>query len=651
MLVDETFATAHKLVPGDEIAAVIDGHRARLSIAGVVLSPEFLFAVRAGEIVPDDRRYGVLWMNEDALQRALDLSGAFNSVAVALAPSASAREVMAHLDDLLAPYGGFGSYARADQSSHRALAVKLDQLAVQARVVPAIFLGVAAFLLNTVLARLIGTQRGIVATLRAFGFGRATIALHYLELAAVIVALGAVMGIAFGDVIGTSLVIQYRRYYHFPSLDFHLEAGIVALGVGVSLAASLLGVLSAVLRASALSPAEAMRPEPPRTFRPVLVERLFGRFLPPRGRMVLRQLGRRPGRAALGVVGIAFASAIVVTTGFFGDAIDVLIDTQFFRRAHEDATVVFHKPVAARALHELSSLPGVMRVEPVRDAPVRLTAGRRSRTTVVEGLAPGGRLHPLLDEQLREISLPEDGVLLTRRLGEVLGVGPGDLLTVELLEGSRAVRSVHVAGLVDELIGVAAYMDLGALGRLLGEPGTVTSAYLAVDAAAQEPALRRLSGMPGVSSVGLRRTVVKLFRSEISGRMTVLSVVLAAFAALIAVGVVYNGARIALAERLHELGCMRVMGFTRREVAALLLGELALQVAVAIPIGWAIGRSLAGAMSRGLATDAYRFPVVIYPSTYAWAALVVSVAAALSALGVRRRIDGIDLGEVLRTRE
>jgi len=251
-------------------------------------------------------------MNEEALSRALDLSGAFNSVAVALAPGASEPEVKAHLDDVLRPYGGLGAIVRADQTSHLALSTKLAQIAVQARVVPAIFLGVAAFLLNTVLARLIGTQRSVIATLRAFGFGRATIVAHYLQLAAVIALLGAALGLAGSAWMGVAIIGQYRKYYRFPSLDFAFQAEIVVLGVAVTLGASLAGVLGAVLRASALSPAEAMRPEAPKTFRPVLVERLIGPFLAPRSRMVLRQLGRRPGRAALGVVGITFSVAIVM---------------------------------------------------------------------------------------------------------------------------------------------------------------------------------------------------------------------------------------------------------------------------------------------------------------------------------------------------
>ena len=651
ILLSEAFAEAHHLAPGDRIVAVIDGHRAALRVAGIALSPEFVFPVRPGELAPDDRRYAIVWMNEDALTRALDLSGAFNSVALALAPGGSEPEVLARLDALLAPFGGLGAYGRKDQSSHRNLTAKLAQIEVQARVTPALFLGVAAFLLNTVLARLIGTQRSVIATLRAFGYGRVTVIAHYLELVAAIVLVGAVPGVAFGYGLGVSLIGLYQRYYRFPALSFHLDPGIPAFALAVSLAASLGGALSAVLRAAALSPAEAMRPEAPRTFKPALAERLLGAFLGPRSRMVLRQLSRQPLRAALGVTGIAFAVAIVVASGFFRDGLDRLVEVQFFLLAREDATVLFRVPVAGRALHELEHLPGVSRVEPLRSAPVRLVAGQRSRHSAVQGLAPGNQLHPLLDAQLRPVPLPEDGLLLTRELAQVLGVAPGDAVTVEVLEGARPERSLRVAGLVDELVGTSAYMDLGALERLLGEQGSITAAYLAVDAASIAAAVQRLEAMPAVSSVGLRRSMVRLFRVDAAGAMTALAVVLSLFASAIAVGVVYNGARIALAERVHELGCMRVMGFTRGEVSALLLGELGLQVAAAIPLGCVLGRLLAGAMGRGLATEALRFPVVLELRSYVTAALVVAVAAALSALTVRRRLDAIDLGDVLRTRE
>jgi putative ABC transport system permease protein len=343
--------------------------------------------------------------------------------------------------------------------------------------------------------------------------------------------------------------------------------------------------------------------------------------------------------------------AIMVMSGFFSDSIDRLVAVQFTELQREDVTVAFRRPTSTTALRELERLPGVFRVEPLRATPARLVAGHRSRLTLLQGVAPDSQLRRLLDVDLRPVALPDQGVVLTRELGEALGVAPGDELRIEILEGSRPVHVLRVAGLVDELMGTSAYMSLAALERMLGEQGSVTAAHLAVDSLAVSATVRALEAMPGVSSVGMRRSMLDLFRTEIKGRMGAVAVVSGIFAWVIAIGVVYNGARITLAERGHELGSMRVMGFTSSEVSALLVGELILQVLAAIPLGWGLGRLLAGAMARGLASDAFRFPLVVEPRSYATAALVVAVAAALSALAVRRKLDGVDLAEVLRTRE
>lgn len=651
VLVSEAFAEAHKLAPEDRVSAVINGRRAELRVAGVALSPEYVFTLRGGDLAPDDRRFGVFWMSEDALGRAIDMAGAFNSVALALAPGASERDVIGRLDRILAPFGAAGAYGRSEQLSHRNLTVKLDQLAVQAEVMPAVFLGVAAFLLNVVLGRLVATQRSVIATLKAFGYGKGAIAIHYLEFVAAIVLIGAAIGVAAGVGLGVSLVGLYARYYRFPALSFQLDPRVPAIAVGVSLAASIGGALTSVRRAAALAPAEAMRPEAPRTYRPVFFERALGRLLSIGGRMTLRQLGRRPLRAALGIAGISFAVAIMVMSNFFRDSIDRLVDVQFRALSREDAVVLFDRPVSRDAVGELERVPGVLRVEVLRMAPARLVAGVHARRVAIQGARPNGELHPLLDASLRPVALPGEGVVLTRELAEALSVRPGEEITVEVLEGTRPSRRVVVAGLLDEFIGVSAYMDLGALDRILGEQGSISVAYLAIDAPAIDAAVARIEAMPRVGSVALHRSLLRLFRDELNGRMIVISVMMAGFASVIAAAVVYNSARIALGERAHELGSMRVLGFTRAEVSSLLLSELGVQVAAAIPLGCVLGRLLAGALMRGLASEAYRFPVVIEPRTYVVAAIVVAVAAVASALVVRRKIDRLDLAEVLRTRE
>jgi putative ABC transport system permease protein len=649
-LVSEAFADARRLGPGDTLAAVVDGRRFPLTVVGVVLSPEFVFALRPGEIAPDERRFAVVWTSEERLARALDMDGAFDDLAVALAPGASERVVVARLDALLAPYGGAGAHGRGEHISHVSLTNKLTQLIALSRVVPAVFLAVAAFLLQVVLGRVVGSQRAIIATLKAFGYGDAAVAAHYLALSLVIALAGVVVGVAAGAALGGAMLSFYYRYFRLPGLAFQLDLGAVAVASLSSLGAAAAGALEAVRRAVAETPASAMRPEAPARYRPTLLERLV-----PRGalstRMVLRQLGRRPLRAALGALGVAFAVAIVVAANFLGDSISRLIYVQFRAIAREDATVIFDRPLGGAAVHALAQLPGVLRVEPVRMSPARFVAGARARRLALAGVLPDAALHRVLDAELRPVAIPPGGVVLNRALAEALALRPGDHVTVALLEGSRATRELLVSGISDELLGISATMDLDALHALLGEGASVSAAYLALDERAAPAVVARLEALPGVSSVALRRPLLALFEAEIRGRMRAVSVLLGLFAALIAVGVVYNGASVSFAEREHELGCLRVLGFTRGEVSALLLGELGVEVAAAIPLGLSLGWALTRVMARGLASELYRFPAVIEPSTYALAVVVVLAAAIASGLVVRRRVDRIDLAEVLRTRE
>jgi putative ABC transport system permease protein len=123
------------------------------------------------------------------------------------------------------------------------------------------------------------------------------------------------------------------------------------------------------------------------------------------------------------------------------------------------------------------------------------------------------------------------------------------------------------------------------------------------------------------------------------------------FACVIAFGVVYNGARIALSERGRELASLRVLGFTQREIAVMLLGEQAILTLLAVPLGWVLGYGLSWLITIAIDTELMRLPLVLSPQTYFRAFVIVLAAAALSGLLVRWRLRRLDLIEVLKTRE
>jgi putative ABC transport system permease protein len=653
VLISENFAQAHNLNLGDSVGAVINGRWQKLRIVGVALSPEYVYSIQGtGDIFPDNKRFGVFWMGREALGTAFNMDGAFNDLTLTLMRGAVEADVIFHLDRLLEKYGGFGAYGRQDQLSNRFLSEEITQLQGTATIVPSIFLGIAAFLLHILLSRIIATQRDQIAVLKAFGYNNFSIGLHYLKFVLAIAFTGAFLGTALGLWFGAAVTKNYTRFFSFPLLRYEAGTGVVAGAIFISLAAAVIGAFMAVQKAVSLPPAVAMRPEPPAHFRPTIIERLgFQSLVSPVGRMILRNLERKPIQALLSIVGISLAVAILVVGRYSTDAMQYMIDVQYRHVQREDVTIVFNEPRPNRARYEVAHLPGVLRAEPFRTVPARLRFEHRTYRLGLTGLEVGGELRRLIDRNLRAVKLPENGVMLEKKLAEILGVKPGDVLTVEVLEGERPTRTVTVAGLVDELIGVAAYMDIQALNRLMQEGGTISGAYLAADSLQIDRLYALLKRTPAVSGVSVREMAIARFQETIAGSLSIFTSVMVIFACVIAFGVVYNAARIALSERSRELATLRVIGFTQAEISVILLGEQAVLTLAAIPLGCAIGFSLCALMSLTYNSELYRFPLVVTKATYAFAFIVVTIAAIVSGLIVRRQLVHLDMIAVLKTRE
>ena len=652
VLLSETFAKLHGLVPGSVLPAILHGRRRSLRVVGLALSPEYVYNVRPGELMPDEKRFGIVWMERRALAAAYEMEGGFNDVVLRLSRGASRPEVIARLDRLLEPWGGRGAIPRSLQTSHWYLENELAQLRSSGRVLPVVFLGVAAFLLNVVLTRIVALERGQIAALKALGYTNREVAAHYLALALLIASLGGAIGVAFGSWLGRGMTALYTEFYHFPILEYRLAVKVALQGTAIGLVAAGLGALGAVRGAARLPPAEALRPEPPARYRESLLERAgVKRLLSQPARMIVRNITRRPVRASLSILGIALGAAMLVVGTFSLDAMRRIVDVQFGLAQRYDAMVTFLEPTSPRAFHEVERLPGVREVEAFRSVPVNLRFRHRSRQAAVLGLPAAPRLNRVLDSKTRPVTLPPQGLVLSRTVADILGADRGDVVVLEVLEGARPVLQVPVADVVDEYIGTNVYSEIGALRRLMREGETLSGAFLAVDRAAEPALYRRVKRSPRVAGVLLKRATVESFEKTIARNFTIITTVNMLFAAVIAFGVVYNTARISLSERSRELATLRVIGFRRAEISYILLGELAALVAVAIPIGLLLGYGMSAAILELFQTELYRIPFVIAPRTFARAGFVTLVAAAISAAAVRRRLDRLDLVAVLKTRE
>ncbi len=653
VVISEPFAEAHGFQPGDKVHIIIRGKRKQLRIVGIGSSPEYIYQVPPGGMFPDHERFGVLWMARTPLSHAYDMEGAFNSVVLTLSRDANAQDVIDRLELMLKPYGSPGAIVRDDQASHKFLTQELQQLENMSEMFPVIFLGVAAFLLNVVVTRLVGTQREQIAALKAFGYGNLAIAIHFLKMILLIVMAGIVMGVAAGAWLGVMLSEIYVELFRLPFLNFELRPSRIVQAASFTAVAGLLGTLAAVHLAVKLQPAEAMRPEAPAVYRQTFIE-AFGlkRLFSAPTRMILRHIGHKPFKSALSVLGIAFACAILMTGRFQEDTITFMMDVHYGLSARDDISLLFSEPTSYKALSELRNLPGVEYGEVVRTVFARLVYKNRSYRLSISGLEPKGEIIRLVNTDLKPVSLPGSGIVLNEYLAkEILGVRPGDLLTVEVLEESQPSLQIPVVSLVRKHLGVGAYMDIEALNRVMREGKTISGAFLYIDNSRKNEIFQRLKERPRIVGTVVRERSIENFHRTMDETMLFWTFVATLFAVVIAVGVVYNSARITLTERSHELASLRVLGFTRSEISYILLGELALLTLLAIPLGLILGNALCGYIAVSLDSEFYRVPLILAPHTYAFAASVILTATTVSGLLVRRRLDHLDLIEVLKTKE
>ena len=653
VLVNEPFAMAHGLEPGDHLSAVINGKLRKLLIVGHALSPEYVFAVDTGLLMPDDERFTPLWMLEDAIAAAYQMEGAFNDLAVKLEPGANEDAVLSAVDRLLKPYGGLGAYAREHQLSHSILTSEIQGIETLVIFLPGVFLGVAAFLLNVVFSRLVTLQRPQIAVLKAMGYRNPTIAIHYFKMVALIVSFGALIGLGLGVWLGKGMLAMYAEFFRLPQMPQRVDLTVSANAILFSLLAGALGASLAVRAAVILPPATAMRPPAPAKYRTAAIERWgLTRGLNQTTLMVFREIWRRPGRTALSSLGIALALSIVILGRFGYDAYGPMMMVQFERQQREDLTVSFVDAMPQRSLGYLAHVPGVVEVEGIRSTAVRMRSGHRWRDTVLMGISNDARLRQLFDLDFRHVPIPDEGVLLTSVLAEILDVKEGDVIEIELKEGDRGDRELMVAGLIEEGFGLQGYVSKPNLHRLLREGPRFSSALLRIDAPMEGEVQSRLNDIPAIQAVARKSDAIASFEKQTDETMKVMTFIMTLFATAIAISIVYNNARVSVSMRGRDLATLRVLGFTRAEISAILLGEQAVQIAIAIPLGLILGTLGAKALIASWADpEIFRIPFIISNQTYAFSVAVVLASGIASALLVRRKLDRLDLIGVLKTRE
>ncbi|MFN5085166.1 MAG: FtsX-like permease family protein [Novosphingobium sp.] len=652
VLANEAFVQAARLPLGSRVPILVYAKRIELILVGTAISPEHIYAVAPGQIFPDNRRFGIIWMAREPLSAALDMRDGFNEVLLRLAPGAKEAEVIRRVDRISAAYGPSGAFGRSLSISDRFLSSEIEQLETTVRILPPIFLAVSAFLLNILLARLIDTEREIIGLLKAFGYRNRTIAWHYAQLAVLLSGGGVLLGWLLGGWLGRGIAGIYQDYFAFPFLAFSAGADSYLASGGLALAAVLTGAFTAVWRAQRLPPAEAMRPPAPSRYSNNRLTNWLVQRLPDEpSRMLLRGFLRRPLRTIASILGLAMALALYVASASSTDNFERMIQLVFERGQRADLALAFAEARDPRIARELTSLPGVQRAEGYRAVAVELVQGARREREAILGLPPGAALMRIVALDGSVQALPPNGALISSQLARKLNLAAGDLVEVQVTEGRRPRFRLPIARVVDVPLGAAVVIDRRQLNRLMQEGDLVSGAYLMIDPARTGELYRALKATPQVVSVTVAANAVRGIRETVAESMGIVTLFNTLFAMLIVVGVTFTGARISLSERARDLASMRVLGFRKGEAGFVLLGEQIILAIAALPLGLLLGIALSRYIAASFSSDMFMIPAAVSARTLGEGIFVVLAAAAATAILIRRSADRLDLVRALKTRE
>ena len=652
VMVNEPFAEANGYVIGDRFAVNLNGQKRTVTIVGTALSPEFIYTIGPGQMMPDNRNMGVIWMRERSLAAAYDMTGAFNSLSLQLVPGTPVEPVVDHLERILDSFGVNGAHGRDDQISHAFLDAEITQLKTLAYVLPPIFMGITVFLVNMVIGRIVALERSEIGLMKAVGYSDLTVCLHYLMLAGLIALVGIVIGWAAGTWLARAMAQLYAEFFKFPYLIFAMGKDVYVLSALIAVAAAVAGSIRSALAAARLPPAVAMTPPaPPRFKRTAFDAMLAAMRLSQPTVMILRSVLRWPVRSAMTILGLALAVAVLVASNFAGDSTDVIIDSAFYQQNRQDAILILGGDAPEIAVEEARRLPGAMMVEGEMFLGATLRSGRYEKDTNVQARRPGATLSRMVDAKGRTVEPPPLGIVLTDRLADSLHVDIGDLIEVEFHGGDRGTYDVPVAQIVTQYFGMGALMDMDALNALFRQAPQVSTINLQIDASQIDAFHAALKDMPSVRGTIMMTQNRRAFQETIATNLLTTMTVFALLGILITVGVAYNGARVQLSERARELASLRILGFSKAEVSYILIGETMLLTLLAQPLGWMLGYGVVWLVVNSFTSDLYAIPLVLNPETYSYASLIVLGASLGAALIVRRRLDRLDLVAVMKTRE
>lgn len=653
-LLEEEFFKAHNLKIGDYIYPIINGNEVKLKVSGTVKSPEFVYTIRdGGELMPDNRKFGIVFVKQSFGQAILGYEGSINSLVMLVHEGTDIDSAKDDVKKYLEEFGVSEVVEKENQISNKMLSEEMKGLKATGGSFPVVFFIVAAVIIYITMGRIVENQRTQIGVLKAFGFSNLSILLHYLSYSIIIAVVGNIIGAVLGMYLGKGFTELENMYFHLPVTDMKMYPELVIPASMLTLFFCLLAGYNACKRAFRIMPSEAMRPKAPLKGKKILIERitvLWGK-LGYSWKMILRNVFRYKRRALMTSIGVVFATAITFISFGMMDSINFLMDQQYSNIQNYDIKVSFTKYLNLEELSYIRSIPHVVKLEPVVETGVEVSNGWKKKDIGFTALINNPEIYKATDKEGTPLELPDNGILIPEKLSKLLDAGPGDTVQIKSYLPGKEKKDIMVKGVVAQYIGSSVYSSIDSMNYLIGEGRIANSAVMIIDSPDNERAvIDKLKEIPAVGSVQSKSDAYNNLMRNMSS-MTAFIGVMIILAAVLSVAVVYNIATINIFERQRELATLKVLGFKDKEVRSLIFNENYLITLFGAMVGLPFGNWLGNAMMSMYDTDAYSFIFTATNEAYILSAALTAGFTVLANLTLMGKIRNINMVEVLKSNE
>lgn len=641
-LLIEKFAQARNIQIGDTITPHILGRDYELQVVGIVSSPEYVYLMENEQtLLPDFKKFGVVYTTESLAQDAFGLGSNYNQVMFRLEPDLNVDEMVNLLEKKMDRYGVSRIYPQKDQLSNRMIGEEMKGLEQMASVVPVVFLGVAALIMGIMINRLVKGDRVTIGILKSMGYSNWDVMLHYTKLSVIIGLAGGFLGVAAGYMVSIAFTDLYGAFFSIPTLKFVMRLDIL---LWASILTGMFSVLAGVFgarRAMGIAPAESMRPEPPKTGKRIWLEGTkMWKYFNFSNKMVARNMLRNKKRIIFVAFGVAVTYSIILMPFFMLEEFTNMFDVMFGEFQTMDYNMNFSQGVEDSVLYDLKNRLDVDAVEGKVEFPFELRNQWKTKVVNVIGLQENSQFFNFKDRNFQPVDLGPGDLFLNEGLARVLSVEEGDYIMVETYIPGRDDIELRVTKIIKQNLGSNAYMNIEDMQRLFLDDQYITGAYVDTDKNIKE-AVDNYRIITSVQSLGdLRDTFTEFLELTIASLVTYVFL-----GGIMGFAVVYNSTIMNINERRLEFSSLRVMGFTKNEIFVGLLKENLINGLIGIIVGIPMGDWMIKSIADQFATDLYSFDAIVKPGHIVGAALTTLffvVIAQAAAYGKIRRLDFIE---------